>query len=170
LIEHFSQIRRDAQTCLMASQRAHPQAWANFSAQVYSPTPIPSRIPRKSWPVRGLVRKRRGVESEKVSRKKAKWNESRQEEEEEPSSDEGDEVTDSEGCNIPESEYEAVTDSDGYDAIPESEYEAFTDGEEHSIPESEFEGGEDEGEQCLSGGLMMLDDDDEDEKGEVVYL
>jgi len=127
--------------------------------------------------VRGLVRKRKWVESENVSRKKAKWDELRQEEEEEESSspEEGDGVTDSEGCHIPESEYEAFTDSDGYDTIPESEYEEFTDGEEPDIPESEFEGdnnelghgggrGQEGGE---SGGLM---DDDEEEKDEMVYF
>jgi len=73
------------------------------------------------------------------------------------------------------SEYEAFTDSDGYDTIPESEYEEFTDGEEPDIPESEFEGdnnelghgggrGQEGGE---SGGLM---DDDEEEKDEMVYF
>ncbi|KIM76527.1 hypothetical protein PILCRDRAFT_12756 [Piloderma croceum F 1598] len=149
----------DHQSMEHFAQREHPEAWAKFSAQVHSPRPIPSCVPRQSWPVRGLVHKRSWVESEK---------------EEEEEEEEGDGVTD-----IPESEYEAVTDSDGCDAVPESEYEEFTESEEHDIPESGFEGEDDElgheggrdgGERFESGGLIMMLDDEEDEKSEMIYL
>jgi hypothetical protein len=183
-MQHFSQVRKEAHILLTASQQAHPQAWAKFSARVHSPPSIPSRAPREAWPVRGLVRKRGRIESEEEGRKRAKWAkwEGPRREEEEESSEEGDGVTDRGGCDIPESEYEAVTDSDGYDAIPESEYDGFTDSEEHNVSESGFEGDDDElgyeggrgregGGQFESGGLMMMMlDDDEDEKDEVVYL
>jgi hypothetical protein len=171
-MQHFSQVRKEAQILLTASQQEHPEAWAKFSARVHSPPSMPSRAPREIWPVRGLFRKRRRIESEEESRKRAKWEEPRREEEEELS-EEGDGVTE-----IPESEYEAVTDSDGCDTIPESEYEEFTDSEEHDIRESVFDDevgheggrGQDGGEQFESGSLRMMLEEDEDEKGEMVYL
>jgi hypothetical protein len=103
------------------------------------------------------------------------------EEEEEFSSEEGDDMTDSEGCNLPVSEYDTVTDSDGYDTIPESEYEGFTDSEQHNIPESGFWGDNDElgcegsrgregGGQFELGGLIMMVLDDEDEKEKMAHL
>lgn len=51
---------------------------------------------------------------------------------------------DSERCNVPESECEAVLDSDGYDTILESEYGEFTDSKEQTLPESRHHGFEDD--------------------------
>jgi hypothetical protein len=45
----------------------------------------------------------------------------------------------------------------------------LNDSEEHDLPESGFEGGRDGEEQFESGGMMMMLND-EDEKGEIVYL